>query len=260
MQVQITMTGLCLFVPDPDGLSVHVLLPNTSGTFPSGPIHEHRPKVSFTGMAHTLPGIHTYSVDLRPLRPAGGGSLPAGWTNHLLDVEDIAGAKVPSNRWGEQPEHSITASVRLPLPDSVRAGRKKVRWKVPQRPSGEKPASLVHQLTWIFEGIPDVMLERRLLRSTSQVVQAVGAPLPGTDDVIRIDVTNLPLNNYPLCQYEFALHAQAYYAVVPSRETRTPQLDEPSPKPGCPGLVPLAPFDRSASAYNCMLGYSGGKI
>lgn len=259
MQVHVTVVGMCLFVRDPSARAVHVLLPRTGFSSGGGTVPDHRPKVSYPGMASTLPGIHSYAVDLRGLR-SSGGSLPASIWERMLDVEWEAGVngKVNSNRWSGNPDRSVAARVTLPWPDTVQKGSL-YWWKVPLRGGGVRREQLTHQLTWQFEADRFADFEwKRTLLGPNPHDDPIGTPVPDTDGIVRIFVTNLPVVDHPFCEGMFAEHAQAYYAVLPAT-ARNPQLDEPSPHKECRRVTPFfRPMEDSGTAFNCMLGKGSG--
>lgn len=253
MEVHVTFVGLCMFVPDPAGSHMHVLLPKSGGS------HQHDVQVFYPGIEPGRPKFNRVYLDLTPLRE--NGVFPHR-LDHMLDVEDVVGYPVSRDTTGADTREKVFVRISLPPADDVRFGPTAV-WNVIDKDGNTHKCPLTHQVTWIIRSadICPVKWELKPLHGSGNS-QVLGRPIPDPDGVIRISVVHLPLHPHRTNpQDPTAPHADLYYQVSGHPGELPTLASEPdlpcAKKDGASETDQLADGWRSEIAYNCMLGKSG---
>jgi hypothetical protein len=241
MRLTVTFTGLCLFVPDPSGRSMHVLLPATGG----GHVHEHRAKLTFQGTEWDL---RDRFLDLSG---AGGKGTIGRMDEGAFDVREIVGRPVDARQLGRNPGHAVAARITLPLADGVKVGktaRYRYTFKKKDGTEVKRNPRLSNEFTWT---VPDVSISEGAWQLLALRGNAAPDRLPAlTGGEIVLKVSHLPDEDPGICEGDPVHHAHAYYDVYdPPAKGPLPRLDE---KP--PVTVKAA---AGGSPFNCMGGVGG---
>lgn len=236
--LEISITGLCLFVPD--GKRLHVLLMNHHHARhharliydkvyeqnPTDQVLRCQPLDGFALILENLGNVIEQDVELPP---------------EIVKLHEISGAcKVPRRylEGGPQPE----VSARITLGSGGFAGiGPKARWKVTERPiAGKWTGEITTTVKWTISGIEGDQLRdqwRFLDLATGQ--DGFKLPLyPDADSgVIRIEIYNsLPEDLPPVTRTRWperedrAEHFESYFSVCGAPPV-VPVLDEPPPAP-----------------------------
>ncbi|HET7462948.1 MAG TPA: hypothetical protein VFJ82_16975, partial [Longimicrobium sp.] len=133
MDLTVKFTGLCMFVTEPGGKRVHVLMPTT----PSRGQHHHdiTLKIVEAGVTYDL---RHWVLDLSG---AGGKGTSIRVADEVLDAGTPAYACVDAKQWSDKPRHTVVARVTLP-PFNEMTFDQVVEWDVRViREGGKRPVS-----------------------------------------------------------------------------------------------------------------------
>jgi hypothetical protein len=253
--LEITFTGLFLFVPDTKSpKALHVLLPAT-GTMG---VPKHEATIGHLGPDTAIPlGREDIAV------PAAQGTLLFP-PNEAVDLEEItSGQRFPRNNLKKRdPGPRIHARVKLPLATSIEPGQT-AEWGI----EGFGMRTLTHRIIWTLDELPDtsVTLKRKPFGGTeTDLVFNADA-----DGLVRLCIQHLPVGeNTPKAGERVhveeahthdatrgmeAKHFAAYYKSDPVFGTGpNPKLAETPGEPQKSECDRFAPA-RNAETFTCMV-------
>lgn len=243
MDVHFMIQGLSLFVHDPSG-RWHVIFPATS----SGS-HQHFPTLEYNG--HPKDSMNGKFIDFSRLGSASPQPFPIA---NVLEVGPLSGKTVPAGEVGPNPTQAVASRITLPHPDRIVFGPR-VFWTL----NGVR-RQFTHRLEWVVTGVAPVTPVRETLRASTQP-EILPVAVPDASGVVKIDITNLPQGDHPVCMGMQAAHTGMYYGYLQGSGP-IPILDEPSPYPQCaddfdPEATEMD-VNEGPTAYNCMLAQAMG--
>lgn len=214
LKLHVTLTGMCLFVPDPGGTKMHVLMPETGNDPDGGPhVHDHDPFLVYdqrheskdaAESPRVLP-LEGWAVDLSG--SAGTGTKLTLGTG-IVNLRDLTERKLDRPQLDRNARKSVASILTLPKATYITPGPL-VQWEI------EKLGKIwmTHQVTWTVEGIggSSIPLVRAEMRGKKTETIAELRPFGGTDTV-RLHVVHLPDGPDPKPTASFkATHFAAYY-------------------------------------------------
>ncbi|HEX8361910.1 MAG TPA: hypothetical protein VF613_17455 [Longimicrobium sp.] len=240
MDLHVTFKGLCLFVPDPNGKLMHVLLPATKGS--GGHVHAHDAKLHYKGARESL---HGRVLDLSM---AGGTGAKIDVGENAFPAGMLIGKAIDSKQWDLCPRESVAARITLPRAGTVKPG-KPIKFRV-EEGSDIRRFRLTNEVTWIVPGVnidPKTWVLNPLCPASGPRPHPLGE-LTGKEVKLRIEHLPTRPGNKPEIGAP-AEHVEVYYTLF--REPMKgpiPILEE------LPLLPPLG-----ATPFNCMVGVAPGE-
>lgn len=236
IRLEITFTGLFLFVPDSANGTLNVVLPSTG----FGPVHLHKPTINEQGGQRIVFGDEDLSLigsgpGANVLTPPTETVQLRSITNRPLEFDQI-------RKPGKRP--NIHARIVLPRATSMGPGAMPALFNVPVL----GPQRLSHRVEWTLLNLDQAsaVFERR--RHDGSTVPPFNFQ-PDAEDVVRLCIQHLPdHDDEPTNGYE-AKHFQAYYRVyLPPAAGANPRLaEDPRDEPPHPCMP-----QQAASTFTCM--------
>lgn len=270
--LRITFSGLCLFVPEPDGSGpagrMHVLMPGMFDDHCDG--DRHVAAVAFdTGhllQDGTPTGVTAIaSLAGRQLTPVAGATASLALCGHIVDLGEMTQRSVDPDVLGADPQGKLSARVTLGA-GQITAVAPGVCWE--WHPDEVRP--IAHRVRW---EIPEV--EGTHLALFSEPIGGGGEPKPlgdlypidgGVNLVVYHDIPQelppdpVPAEAYPEPEQDFTPpHFAAYYALF--GDDVTPVLPRYRGKEGCD--APANPCSllspgEGGLPYTCLIAGGGG--
>lgn len=237
--LEITFTGLFLFVPEPKRpKGLHVLLPGTGGT--TG-VHLHTATVR--QLDSTRP---EFTLATEDLTLTGGNGTVLFPPVEAVDLEEVTeGVRYPRSAL-KKPDPGPRVHARIVLPPASRiVPGQTAQWDIP----GIGKRRLTHRVIWTVEGLAgtSVTLERDPFGNgdkTTEVFHEVNG-------VVRLCIDHLPDHvETPRPQFE-AKHFQAFYRSDPVFGTGPNPILAQEPGTIDPG--PCDPVAKNADTFTCMV-------
>jgi hypothetical protein len=184
--LEITFSGLCLFVPNAAEGVVHVLMPRVENAHGGSRFVARLLAESFAGPAArpmegwslvlgNAPG--TADTSLTPEVPSRG---------ELLDLSRMTGQKLPRRVLAsrEMPELTARVTLRAGRVHSVEGGS---TWEIQGR-----PVVLAQSLTWRMEGIPDALAWASAGAVGAPPLESLAELAPADDGLVRLHIHHGP--------------------------------------------------------------------
>ena len=226
-ELQITLRGMCYYVPDPAEKRMHVLMPAT-GDHTHG-MDPHYARVSFPSRPLDPVSLDGRELDLSGLRSESETlELPPGVAN----LWTVAGVKIDREQLGPTPRASVAARLRVPAWATAKQGPS-AGWKFSETSPVERLTNQV-LLTWTLPGSSLDLHIRPLVTGKPDTLT-----LEPVDGVIQLEVSYLPAQEpedpkpgdpAPHFECHYSIFQNAMARPVP----RLHQLVEDNPGGGSP--------------------------
>jgi hypothetical protein len=221
MELHVTFTGLCMFVPQPKRRLVHVLMPATPVDIGGKHVHRHDLTLSYAGGGSL--DMSGWYLDLSEFSSSGTVTkLPP----EVLDAGAPAAVSVDTMQFGNSPRTTVTSRITLPAATRVEVdAAKKILWSVHVLNAANSEIKrdnyrLVHELTWVIR-IPDVTVftgwQRKPLTTGGTTGEKLPDPHP-SGEVVALAIKHVMPGMGPLGVDEEAEHFQAYYSIFGSSQ------------------------------------------
>jgi len=238
MNLSIAFTGLCLFVPSRDRLTV--LLPRHGEKTQS---YRHNAEVRFAGWQGWM---SLDNCELKILAKHCGGSV-RDLPREVLNITELVRQKVdPAQAAAGKPGSGLAARIILPLPYKYDTAKvKRVKFLVSAGQT-QTPRELIHRITYRLNDIEDLGGPWKVTQlGNGANTETLFDPEPDQD--VSLEIRNVPRWD-PAAKKGIPLsHFHGYLHMFPRYPDPVPELvlDEDPPGGG---------VGRALTAYTCMLG------
>ncbi|MGH7517283.1 MAG: hypothetical protein ACREOC_07415 [Gemmatimonadales bacterium] len=201
--LEITITGLCVFVPDPAQKQVHVLMVEPGPHH--GAAHRHYPRL-FYDAAHDSSAkpkkfwrVVPLDRTVLDLSGVGGGGKYGGKLSDIKNLVDISQDVQPMPKPADTPKDGLSCLVTLPLATKkIESPNAKGKWELRGKKGTKTMDEAAWLIEWIVEGSAGSDLALQLQAFTGETIptfprQPLNSIEDGNRQVIRIHLSNVVL-------------------------------------------------------------------